>query len=83
MGTGPSLSMGRQGSMFQSGPALPTFRDIKDEEETRIDIDVSLTEIQDIGRIDWLHIDPNNFELLYQLGRQDEATILDLLSLPK
>jgi hypothetical protein len=51
--------------MFQTGPALPTFRDIKDEEETRIDIDVSLTEIQDIGRIDWLHIDPNNFELLY------------------
>ena len=51
--------------MFQTGPALPTFRDIKDEEETRIDIDGSLTEIQDIGRIDWLHIDPNYFELLY------------------
>lgn len=83
IGATPSFNMVRQGSLFQSGPALPTFRDIKDDEETRIDFDVSQTEIQDIGKIDWLHIDPNNFELLYQLGRQDEATILDLLSLPK
>ena len=83
MGAAPSFNMVRQGSIFQNGPALPTFRDIKDDEETRIDIDVSLKEIEDIGKIDWLHLDPNNFELLYQLGKQDEATILDLLSLPK
>jgi hypothetical protein len=37
-------SMIRQSSLFQTGPPLPTFRDLKEDEETRIDFDVSLSD---------------------------------------